>query len=159
MEDDRNNKTGSVWSNELQKIKSIIERENLKFTIQKQLILEALLSSKEHMSINELHDKLKVNNIGIATLYRNLDSFKNLGIITEINVEGKAYYEMKIFGRKPIHIHFKCTNCGKIMDIEDNKLYHEYLKLNRLIEERDLLIYDSVFTFKGICSDCKKLKE
>ena len=131
----------------------------MKFTIQKQLILEALLSSKEHMTINELHDKLKVNNIGIATLYRNLDSFKNLGIITEINVEGKAYYEMKIFGRKPIHIHFKCTNCGKIMDIEDNKLYHEYLKLNRLIEERDLLIYDSVFTFKGICSDCKKLKE
>ena len=53
----------------------------------------------------------------------------------------------------------ECTNCGKIMDIEDNKLYHEYLKLNRLIEERDLLIYDSVFTFKGICSDCKKLKE
>lgn len=159
MEDDKNNKTGSVWSNELQKIKSIIERENLKFTIQKQLILEALLSSKEHMTINELHEKLKVNNIGIATLYRNLDSFKNLGIITEINVEGKAYYEMKIFGRKPIHIHFKCTNCGKIMDIEDNKLYHEYLKLNRLIEERDLLIYDSVFTFKGICSDCKKLKE
>lgn len=159
MDDDKNNKTGSVWSNELQKIKSIIERENLKFTIQKQLILEALLSSKEHMTINELHDKLKVNNIGIATLYRNLDSFKNLGIITEINVEGKAYYEMKIFGRKPIHIHFKCTNCGKIMDIEDNKLYHEYLKLNRLIEERDLLIYDSVFTFKGICSDCKKLKE
>ena len=159
MDDDRNNKTGSVWSNGLQKIKSIIERENLKFTIQKQLILEALLSSKEHMTINELHDKLKVNNIGIATLYRNLDSFKNLGIITEINVEGKAYYEMKIFGRKPIHIHFKCTNCGKIMDIEDNKLYHEYLKLNRLIEERDLLIYDSVFTFKGICSDCKKLKE
>ena len=159
MDDDKNNKTGSAWSNELQKIKSIIERENLKFTIQKQLILEALLSSKEHMTINELHDKLKVNNIGIATLYRNLDSFKNLGIITEINVEGKAYYEMKIFGRKPIHIHFKCTNCGKIMDIEDNKLYHEYLKLNRLIEERDLLIYDSVFTFKGICSDCKKLKE
>lgn len=159
MDDDRNNKTGSAWSNELQKIKSIIERENLKFTIQKQLILEALLSSKEHMTINELHEKLKVNNIGIATLYRNLDSFKNLGIITEINVEGKAYYEMKIFGRKPIHIHFKCTNCGKIMDIEDNKLYHEYLKLNRLIEERDLLIYDSVFTFKGICSDCKKLKE
>ena len=159
MEDDRNNKTGSAWSNELQKIKSIIERENLKFTIQKQLILEALLSSKEHITINELHEKLKVNNIGIATLYRNLDSFKNLGIITEINVEGKAYYEMKIFGRKPIHIHFKCTNCGKIMDIEDNKLYHEYLKLNRLIEERDLLIYDSVFTFKGICSDCKKLKE
>ncbi|WP_313568971.1 transcriptional repressor [Acetoanaerobium noterae] len=157
MDDDRNNKTVSVWSNELQKIKSIIERENLKFTIQKQLILEALLSSKEHMTINELHEKLKVNNIGIATLYRNLDSFKNLGIITEINVEGKAYYEMKIFGRKPIHIHFKCTNCGKIMDIEDNKLYHEYLKLNRLIEERDLLIYDSVFIFKGICSDCKKL--
>ena len=87
MDDDRNNKTGSVWSNELQKIKSIIERENLKFTIQKQLILEALLSSKEHMTINELHDKLKVNNIGIATLYRNLDSFKNLGIITEINVD------------------------------------------------------------------------
>ena len=159
MDDDKNNKTGSVWSNELQKIKSIIERENLKFTIQKQLILEALLSSKEHITINELHEKLKVNNIGIATLYRNLDSFKNLGIITEINVEGKAYYEMKIFGRKPIHIHFKCTNCGKIMDIEDNKLYHEYLKLNRLIEERDLLIYDSVFTFKGICSDCRKLKE
>lgn len=72
--------------NELQKIKSIIER---KFEIHyaKQLILEALLSSKEHMTINELHDKLKVNNIGIATLYRNLDSFKNLGIITEINMK------------------------------------------------------------------------
>ena len=152
MDDDRNNKTGSVWSNELQKIKSIIERENLKFTIQKQLILEALLSSKEHMTINELHDKLKVNNIGIATLYRNLDSFKNLGIITEINVEGKAYYEMKIFGRKPIHIHFKCTNCGKIIEFIDEEIEK---RQDKIAKKNRFRISSHSMQLYGTCETCQ----
>lgn len=146
------------WAYELEKIKGIIERNNYKITIQKELIIETLLSSDKHMTIKEIHEKLRDKNIGMATLYRNLDSFRELGIVREINLEGQTYYEMKIFGKKPIHIHFKCNICGKIIDIEDSKLYHEYLKLNRLIEEKNLLILDSMFTFKGLCSDCQSDK-
>ncbi len=158
MSEIKSKKTEHKWAYELEKIKSIIERNNFKVTIQKQLILETLLSNSKHMTIKELHEKLRDKNIGIATLYRNLDSFRELGIVREINLEGQTYYEMKIFGKKPIHIHFKCNDCGKIIDIEDSKLYHEYLKLNRLIEDKDLLIFDSMFTFKGLCSDCKDKK-
>ncbi len=155
MSELKTNKASHLWDYEIGKISGIIERNNYKITIQKQLILETLLSSHKHMTIKELHELLKDRNIGIATLYRNLDVFQKLGIIREINLEGQTYYEMKIFGKKPIHIHFKCKNCGKVIDIQDKKIYHEYLKLNRLIEEKNLIILDSMFTFKGICSDCK----
>ncbi|MHC6178885.1 transcriptional repressor [Clostridium sp. JNZ X4-2] len=76
-------------------------------------------------------------------MYRALKIFNELGIVKEINVNGISYYEMKIFSKKPLHMHFKCFNCNSIIDIDSQSLNFDYLRLNKKLEaENDLEIYD-----------------
>ncbi len=75
----------------------------------------------------------------------------------ELNINAVNYYEMKLFSGKPLHIHFKCLKCNSIIDIDNNKLDLEYLKLNRSIEHsEDLQIRDANILFLGLCSRCKE---
>jgi Fur family ferric uptake transcriptional regulator len=61
--------------------KKIIEKNVYKFTSQKQTILKTIIESKEHLNAKELHDEIKTENIGLATVYRNLKEFHELVIL------------------------------------------------------------------------------
>ena len=147
-------------NNDLIPFRKLLERNNYKFTMQKQIVLRTILDNKTHLNGKEIYEKIKEKNIGLATVYRALKVFNELGIIKEININGVNYYEMKIFSGKPLHIHFKCSKCGSIIDIDSQNLNFDYLKLNKKIEiENNLEIYDSNIMFIGLCSKCReKLK-
>ncbi|SEF63459.1 Fe2+ or Zn2+ uptake regulation protein [Caloramator fervidus] len=136
--------------------KRMFEKNNYKFTKQKQLILDVIIKSPVHLSAKEIYEKVKDKNIGLATVYRTLKLFKKLGIIKEINVSGVSYYEMKMFSKNPLHIHFKCLNCGKTIDI-NSKISVEYVKLNnRLEEENNIEIHDMDMMLYGLCNICRE---
>ncbi|NFN86864.1 transcriptional repressor [Clostridium sporogenes] len=144
-------------STQLEYFKKLIEEKGYKFTFQKKIILKVLVNSSIHLNAEEIYNEIKKENIGIATIYRNLKIFEELGIVKEFNIEGINYYEMKIFSGKPLHIHFKCLKCNSIIDMDNGKLNLEYLKLNRDIEcSENLEIYDVNMLFLGLCSRCKE---
>ncbi|HIG0361720.1 TPA: Fur family transcriptional regulator [Clostridium sporogenes] len=137
--------------------KNLIEEKGYKFTVQKKIILKVLIDSSIHLNAEEIYNKIKKDNIGIATVYRNLKIFEKLGIVKDLNINGVNYYEMKIFSGKPLHIHFKCLKCNSIIDIDNSKLDLEYLKLSRFMEHsEDLEIHDANILFLGLCSRCKE---
>ncbi len=141
----------------LSHFKNLLEKNGYEFTIQKQIILTIILDSNTHLRAKEIYEKVKENNIGLATVYRALKTFNELGIVKEINVNGISYYEMKIFSGKPLHIHFKCYKCNSIIDIDSQSLNFDYLKLNKKIEqENNLEIYDSNIMFVGLCRKCRE---
>lgn len=140
--------------------KNLIEDNGYKFTKQKKFILETLIKSNVHITIEELYQKIKKNSISIATVYRSIKVFKKLNIIKEINVDGINYYEMKIFSKKPIHIHFKCKRCNNITDIDELSLIVDYLNLNNKINaEKGLIVFDTDIMIEGICNNCKEYKD
>ncbi|MBN1046239.1 transcriptional repressor [Clostridium botulinum] len=137
--------------------KNLIKKHGYKFTVQKRIILLEVINSNTHLSVKEIYDRVKHNHIGITTVYRSLKTFNELGIVKEINVNGTSYYEIKIFSGNPLHIHFKCSKCNSIIDIEDNFLNLEYIKLNKKIEEKNNLEIDDLnIMLIGICSKCKE---
>ncbi len=137
--------------------KNLIKEHGYKFTVQKRIILLEVINSNTHLSVKEIYDRVKHNRIGITTVYRSLKTFNELGIVKEINVNGTSYYEIKIFSGNPLHIHFKCSKCNSIIDIEDNFLNLEYIKLNKKIEEKNNLEIDDLnIMLIGICSKCKE---
>jgi len=143
--------------NALIDLKRIIESNGYKFTRQKQLILKALIESNTHLNAEEIYQKVKNSSMGLATVYRNLKTFCQLNIVKEINITGRNYYEMKIFSKKSLHIHFKCIQCNQIIDIDNRSL--DYLRINRMIEkDSDLLVFDADIMLIGLCSQCKKLE-
>lgn len=137
--------------------KKLLQKSGYKYTVGKQLVLKTVLDSNTHLNVKEIYERIEEKHIGLATVYRALKVFNQLGIVKEININGISYYEMKIFSGKPLHIHFKCYKCGSIIDIDSRKLNSEYLKLNRIIQlENNLEIYDSNIMFIGLCDKCKE---
>lgn len=142
--------------NKLEYFRDIIEDNGYHFTNQKKIILEVLLESQTHLNVEDINDILKKDKIGIATIYRGLNQFTELGITKELNIDGISFYELKIFGQKPLHIHFKCNSCGDLIDIDNNEISLKYINLTSDLEDKnDVEINDIDILFKGLCSNCK----
>ncbi|MEN2256689.1 Fur family transcriptional regulator [Paraclostridium benzoelyticum] len=138
-------------------LKKVISKSGYKVTTQKILILEVMLNDSHHLSAKDIHDKLKQKNIGLATIYRSLNLFIELNIIKKVEIDNITYYEMKIFSKNPFHIHFKCSKCGSIIDINNKDINIDYIGIIRKIElEENFEIEDSDIMFKGICDKCKE---
>lgn len=138
--------------------KKLFEKNGYKFTAQKRIILLEIINANTHLSGKEIYEKVKNRNVGFATVYRSLKLFNELGIIKEINIDNVSYYEMKIFSKKPLHIHFKCSKCDNIIDIDNKDLNLEYIKLNNKVEEKnnvDVDVYDVNIMLIGVCNKCK----
>lgn len=66
--------------------RELLKRNSYEFTIQKKLILRTILDNKTHLNAKEIYEKVKDKNIGLATVYRALKVFNELGIVKEINI-------------------------------------------------------------------------
>lgn len=138
----------------LSNFKDLLKKNSLKFTIQREVILETLYNSDEHLTpeglhhlIQERHPELKT---GIATVYRTLSLLEESNVVTSLSfgAQGKKYE----LGAKEHHDHFICTNCGKITEFVDDEIekrQHAIAKmLNFKMQDHSMQIY-------GICSDCQ----
>jgi len=140
----------------IEKYKKIIEDAGQKFTTQKKIILDIIIEGNRHMSANEIYNLVKEKNIGLATVYRALNSFTELGILKEIKIDNTSYYELKIYSGKAMHVHFKCSKCKNIFDIDDKNLILEYIKLNNLVENKfGVEIKDADIMLIGVCTRCR----
>ncbi len=137
-------------------IKDLIEDNEYKMTIQREEILAQFIKNRQnHLSAEEVYDMLKYKGIGISTIYRNIKLFVNLEILKEFKVDDINYYELKMYAKKPLHIHFKCEKCKEIKDVVDREVILKYLKINNLIEEKyDIEINDMDIIFHGVCNKC-----
>ncbi len=94
----------------------------MKSSYYKNLIFEAVHSSRNHPTADEIFATLKESgeNIGLATVYRNLNTLAADGRIKKIVGADGAHFDRADFP----HGHFICSSCGKICDFspdfEDN---------------------------------------
>ncbi|MGK0466450.1 MAG: Fur family ferric uptake transcriptional regulator [Clostridium sp.] len=150
-------KKDDFMNGDLMHFKKLLKNNGYEFTSQKQIILRTITNYNTHLNAKEIYEKVKEKSIGLATIYRALKVFNELGIVKEININGISYYEMEIFSGKPLHIHFKCCKCNSIIDLDSQTLNLDYLKLNKKMEkEKNLEIYDSNIIFVGLCSKCSE---
>ena len=137
--------------------RELLTRNNIKNTKQKEKILLELMQSSSHLMAEEIYQRVKNDKIGLATVYRSLKLFERLGIVKEIPMDGVKYYELKIYSKKPLHIHFKCSNCNVIIDIDDAEINLDYIKLNQKVEmKRELEVNDVNITLLGLCKKCRE---
>lgn len=97
--------------------------QGLRSTRQRDVILDIFLSSKEHLSIEELYFKVHSvqPGIGQATVYRTLKLFVEAGLAREMTLpDGQTRYEHLSAGEH--HDHLICTNCNAIIEFEDETI-------------------------------------
>ena len=131
-----------------------IARKGLKSTRQRDVILDAFLSSERHMSIEELYLKLRSRhpNIGYATVYRTLKLFAEAGIALEIQFgDGQTRYEHLAEGEH--HDHLVCTLCGAITEFRNDTI--EKLQ-DEIAEGYGFIIETHKLELYGRCAKCRK---
>lgn len=128
--------------------------EKIKFTKKRQAVLDVLEKEITPLSVKEIEEKIKNQNMDLSTIYRALSSMVEKGIINkEVGQDKTAYYSLK---RKE-HCHkITCSKCKKAMFFEDCPI-EEYKKT--LSDKTGFIITGHCLDFTGICPSClKKLK-
>ncbi len=140
-------------------VRKIFEENNQKFTKQRELIFNVLKdSSEKHLTPEQLFSIVHQDHkqVGIATVYRTLNIFEELGIVNKQEFTDQAYTYEIINSDSDRHDHIICTSCGKIL--EDEFLSVDKVK-SSLKKDYDFdLSYYSLRIY-GICSDCQNNKE
>lgn len=124
---------------------------NMRNTKQKDIVLSSLRKIGTHPSADELYKYIHEEHaeIGVATVYRNLNKLAENGEIRKINgLDGSSHYDWNL---EP-HYHFICKCCGKIHDIT-------YAIAPDLIARAECVsgckILELEITFKGLCKECE----
>lgn len=99
-----------------------LKNVGLKITFPRLKILEVLQELKyHHISAEDLYKKLidMGEEIGFATVYRVLNQFDKVGIVTRHNFESdKSVFELT----QHHHDHLICLDCGKVIEFSDESI-------------------------------------
>ncbi len=97
-------------------------KKGLRMTKQRNIIAQILSSAKDHPDINEIYKRAlkKDKKISIATVYRTMKLFKEVGIIDEHNFKyGKTRYEVITHDH---HDHLIDLETGKVIEFQNEDI-------------------------------------
>jgi Fur family ferric uptake transcriptional regulator len=135
-----------------------LKKTGLKATLPRLKIMDIFEHSKQkHLSAEDIYKLMISSNeeIGLATIYRVLTQFEQVGLLIRHHFEGgKAVYELN---EKSHHDHIVCLQCGHVTEFVNDEIEKLQTKVAEehgfKIIEHSLIIYaDSI---KKPC-DCKK---
>ena len=124
----------------------------IKYSRQRQAILDYLCSTKEHPTAETVYSNIRIHypNVSLGTVYRNLNLLADEGKILRLTCgDGSDRFD----GNPNPHYHFLCHDCGKVLDLTLDPLNHidvlAAAGFNGIIEGHFVL-------FHGKCPDCIK---
>ena len=120
-------------------------------TAQRQLLLRLIEKTGGHISAKELYRRANRKNesISLATVYRTLQLFKELGLVEERRL-GQIYCRYEVKGSTD-HQHLVCRTCGKVIEFESPliaKLVEE------LKNEHGFSLRKIDLHMEGYCQNC-----
>lgn len=136
---------------------NILTQNGYKSTVQRNLVFEILMEHMDkHLSTEEVYDLIKDKNpnMGIATIYRTLQLFEEIGLVYKHNFDdGCSRYEIMSENNEiHQHHHLLCKKCGNIIEVKEDLMN----SLEEIIEKQyNFEILNHVVKFTGICSQCR----
>ena len=100
-----------------------IQKEGLRRTAQRDLILEIFLKTEDHLTSEDLYWLVQKQdpNVGQTTVYRTLKLLTDAGLAREVRFgDNKTYYEHHY--NHEHHDHMICTECGKVIEFYSGEL-------------------------------------
>lgn len=116
-------------------------------------ILSCLRSTTTHPSAEWVYETVKkeIPDISLATVYRNLNLFKEQGLIQSLGtVQGVERFD----GNTAPHVHYICTGCGRVLDLHGLSVPEELN--NAAARESGGRVTSCQLNFAGICGKCSE---
>ncbi len=136
----------------IQQVRDEARRRGVRWTNQRQVIVETFVSSHEHLTVEELHRRVRILDatISAATVYRTINMLVEIGVATKRHFgDGSATFESSL--DKHHHDHLVCMSCNKIEEFELQAI--EDLQEQVATEHAFQLVHHRLELY-GICRDC-----
>jgi len=133
----------------------VLKHHNCKITPQRLAVYNILKESKEHPNAESIYNMLVPTypTISLATVYKSLELFVDLGLISVINVgENSFRYDC----RASDHAHVVCSKCYRVEDLDDQFFHTLPQKVESLV---DYTISKQQLCFYGLCPNCRDSQE
>ena len=131
-----------------------IQKQGLKRTAQRDLILDVFLQTEGHLSGDDLYRLVreKDHGVGQTTVYRTLRLLTDAGLAREVRFgDGRAHYEHNY--KHQHHDHMICKECGKIIEFYSPEL--EAIQDSMAAKHRFELT-SHLLRMIGICAECRR---
>ena len=128
-----------------------LEQHNLKHTRQRDLILDAFLEARAHVTSDQIYQRVRAEhpNIGYTTVYRTMKLLCEAGLAEEHQFDdGVTRYEIE----HEHHDHLVCTRCGKIIEFECRSIEEAQI---RIAAEHRFVLLRHRHELYGHCKDCR----
>ncbi|TQR18578.1 Fur family transcriptional regulator [Psychrobacillus soli] len=102
----------------IEKAWEILKKEGFKKTDKREQILEIFSQTEKYITARDILDVMMAEHPGMSydTIYRNLSTFVDLGILEETELTGEKHFRMQCEADHHHH-HFICMSCGNIKEI------------------------------------------
>jgi Fur family peroxide stress response transcriptional regulator len=137
-----------------QRLVDLCRERGIPLTHQRRVIFDAIVDRKDHPTADQIFDVVHelLPQISRMTVYRVLDLFVDLGVISKVCHPGVA---IRFDPTTAAHHHLICVRCSSLFDLENSESYSVSLpdtgKLG--FEVRDFAIQ-----FRGVCKECLRKK-
>ena len=94
-----------------------LAEKDLRFTTQRERIIDYLLSVEEHVTQDDVYQALKSKGIGKVTVFRTLKMLEDCRLVERVtSPHGLPKFEIK--HERPHHDHLVCVECGAIREVQ-----------------------------------------
>jgi Fur family ferric uptake transcriptional regulator len=129
-----------------------LKAKGLKLTPQRRLIVDIIHASQEHVTAEEIIEKVKIRMPGVnkSTIYRTLEMLEKAGCILKSGNGDHFIYHPSEEGR---HHHLLCAACQKTIDCDEDF----FASMEQSLDEK----YGFKVSFKhlvitGLCQVCRQ---
>ncbi len=132
-----------------------IRAMGLKTTTQRDLILNAFLTTNKHLSIDEIYRMVNKNSshtVGYATVHRTMKLITDCGLAREVKFDDGISRFEPLYGRQHHH-HLVCTECRQVIEFESPEMDR---REKEIVEKYGFEHHFHRFEIFGLCPKCRK---
>lgn len=133
-------------------LKAALRQRGLRMTPQRQLILDAVVSMRGHVSADQVYQQVvrAFPDVNISTVYRTLEVLEELGVVRHTHFhDGVAQYERTDAAQ---HHHMVCSRCGAEAEVDVEVLQPLADELKRRYGFEADLAHSAIV---GVCRACR----
>lgn len=136
-----------------QNVTEQIRKQGFRMTPQRQMILDVVCERGEHVTANDVIVAVQEQSPAMnrATVYRVLQFFCDLQLVTRTEINGQAVYEL---ARETPHHHLVCRVCGQVLDLPNH--YFEPLAAQLLVDHAFHAELNHL-AISGMCAHCREI--
>jgi Fe2+ or Zn2+ uptake regulation protein len=132
---------------------AVFRQRGHRLTPQRQIILDALCATGGHVTVAELYERVHAQFPAIdrSTVYRALDFFGELGLVSSAVIGGVTVYEIAPQEGGCDHHHLVCRDCGDVAHVPESAFA---ALAERLRAEYGFVAELDNLTIHGRCREC-----